>query len=149
MSKRISFDAEAARQLLGFIRAGGYPHVAAEAAGVPAAVFRHWLELGERPGAHDPYRRFVREVRQAAAAARLVVEHGVYKKDPKFWLAHGPGKETPGNPGWTGEVRPLGLEQGSAAPGQDEWRRACEDLLQALVEYPEARAAAARALARE
>ena len=35
-------------RIVAFVRAGGYPHVAAEAAGVPRHVFERWLKRGGR-----------------------------------------------------------------------------------------------------
>src|SRR6266446_2366239 len=107
MSKpRQALTPEIAEQIVTLIRSGGFPLVAAEGAGVPAEVFQAWLARGEKRGAMDLYRRFARDVRQAAAMCRLVAECTAYKKDPKFWLAHGPGRDRPGYPGWAGEVRP-------------------------------------------
>src|SRR5436305_15272972 len=94
MPQRTSpFDSLLADRILSYIRSGGYPLVAAEAAGVPREVFLRWIERGMRQRAREPYRSFARGVRQAAAHGRLVAELAVYGKDPKYWLAHGPGKE--------------------------------------------------------
>ena len=35
-------------KIVAYIRAGGFPHVAAEAAGLPRRVFERWLERGQR-----------------------------------------------------------------------------------------------------
>ena len=51
--------------ILSFIRAGGFPVVAAEAAGVPRAVFERWLARGEAPRGPAKYRAFAEAVRQA------------------------------------------------------------------------------------
>lgn len=135
------------RTLLAAIRAGAFPHVAAEAAGVPQEVFGQWLERGVQPQARDPYRRFAREVRTAAAQARLRVELLVCEKDPKFWLAHGPGRETPTRPGWAAEVKPMTPEPGAidylATP---EGEALAARILAALEPFTEARLAVAQAL---
>ena len=55
--------------IVAYVRAGGFPHVAAEAAGVSAETFAHWMELGERPRAAARYRQFVDAIRQAVAQA--------------------------------------------------------------------------------
>src|SRR6516164_9462118 len=83
-----------------YIRAGGFPHVAAEAAGVPRAVFEGWLRRAQaaRPGA--AYRRFADAVRLAQAQARLGAEIAALKDKPLDWLKAGPGKERPDAPGW-------------------------------------------------
>jgi hypothetical protein len=144
LKTRHSFTPEVAERILAFIRGGGFPVVAAEAAGVPAAVFTDWLARGEKRGARELFRRFAREVRQAAALCRLTAECSAYKKDPKFWLAHGPGRERPGYPGWAGEVRPQ--EPAEPIPTTPDWSDICVRLLHALADFPEARAAAAQAL---
>src|SRR5438445_5204471 len=115
------FDPLLAERVLSYIRSGGYPLVAAEAAGVPAQVFLQWVDWGEKKKAREPYRGFARGVRQAAAQGRLVAELAVHEKDPKFWLTHGPGKERPRHPGWTGEVRGgSGTDDSTAPAGNGE-----------------------------
>ena len=46
------------RTIAAYVRAGAYPAVAAEAAGVPAAVFRAWMERGARPSGQGRLPRF-------------------------------------------------------------------------------------------
>jgi hypothetical protein len=135
-------------KILGYIRAGGFAHVAAEVAGVPQETFAAWLERGSRPGAREPYRSFVPRVREALAQARLRAEIAVMDKTPLHWLRYGPGRETTDAPGWTGTVKPM-----AAAPERDEnvltapdWAEAWELLLAALEAFPEARAAVAEKL---
>ena len=62
---------ELARGILAAIRAGGFPHVAAAAYGVDAALWERWLRRGRRKHAREPYRSFARQVEQAQAQARL------------------------------------------------------------------------------
>lgn len=109
-----AFDQLKATQLLAFIRSGGFPEVAAESAGVPRKLFHRWLARGVGQRAREPYRTFRREVSQAAAQGRLVVEHEIRRKDPKFWLQHGPGRETPECRGWTAAPRAGTYKAGSA-----------------------------------
>ncbi|HLJ96803.1 MAG TPA: hypothetical protein VKU02_26755 [Gemmataceae bacterium] len=149
MSRRaISFDSLLADRVLSYIRSGGYPQVAAEAAGVPTEVFHEWVRLGEKTKAREPYRSFARGVRQAAAQGRLVAELTVREKDPKYWLMHGPGKETDRHPGWTGEVKPSDTHASVEATGRTEitWQALTTLLMRALDSYPEARLAVAQAL---
>jgi hypothetical protein len=134
--------------MLAFIRSGGYPQVAAEAAGVSRRALRQWLKRGDKKQAREQYRNFARDYRQAVAHARLRAELAAYEKDPKFWLSHGPGKETPDNPGWTTEAR-----AGSGAPEDtesvfqsEEWARIFRVIRQALQAFPEANTAVAEAL---
>jgi hypothetical protein len=136
------------QQLCAYIRAGGYPAVAAEAAGVPARVFRRWLARGRRKGAAEPYRSFARAVREAAAQARVRAEIAALKKDAMGWLKCGPGRETGAAPGWSQPVRAKGGVGRRANPLLlPEVSRLLEKLLAALAPFPEARAAAAAALA--
>jgi hypothetical protein len=126
-----------AEEILGTIRAGAFPLVAAEAAGVPAKEFLAWLKKGEERGAGEPHGSFARDVRKAAAAARLAAEQAIFDKDPKFWLSHGPGKETEASPGWTGE-RPAARTD---AIHVSDWSAIWPLVDQALAQFPEARKA--------
>jgi hypothetical protein len=141
------FDQLLADRVLSYIQSGGYPRVAAEAAGVPGEVFLQWMEWGERKRAREPYRSFARAVRQAIAHGRLVAELAVHEKDPKFWLTHGPGKETAHNPGWTGEVKPANAQESADTDNTNaQWQALYTILMRALAEFPEARLAVAQAL---
>jgi hypothetical protein len=134
---------EIEKAVAAFIRAGGYPHVAAEAAGVPRETFDDWLRRGRSPRAHAAYRRFAEAVRQAHAHARLTAEIAALKNKPLDWLRNGPGKETPASPGWTSAVKPASAPAGFAEAELHDLIRA---LLDVLGPYPEARAAVAAAL---
>ena len=92
--------------ILAYVRAGGFPHIAAEAAGVPREVFEHWLERGRGPRAPDKYRALLEGVRQAEAQARLGAEVSALNDKPLDWLRSGPGRETPDRAGWTATVKP-------------------------------------------
>jgi hypothetical protein len=135
------------QQICAFIRAGGYPPVAAEAAGVSRRLFRRWLARGLRKRARQPYRGFAEAVRQAAAQARLNAEIAAYKKDAINWLKSGPGRETSALPGWSMPVKARLAEGQRENPLlQPEVARLVAALLQALTPFPEARAAAAAAI---
>lgn len=131
--------------ILAYIRQGGFPNVAAEAARIPRRIFRSWLRRGKSPRGREPFLGFARDVMQAAAQARLLREVSMAENEAKFWLSHGPGKETPGNPGWTSEVRPAVTAKRPAAMAED-LQNLCSDLIQALTPFPEARQAAAQRL---
>ena len=85
---------ELQQQICAFIRAGGFPRVAAEAAGVRATDFARWLRRGRRKQAPAVYRAFADAVAQAMAQARLAAELQVFEKRPLDWLKCGPGKES-------------------------------------------------------
>ena len=133
--------------LLGFIRAGGYPHVAAEAAGIPREMFAVWMKRGRRRGAREPYKSFYRNVQQAIATARLKAELETMTKNPFYWLRHGPGRETLESPGWTNPVKPgLGRDKGASFLLTREWGRLWQRISKALEMFPEARQAVAEAI---
>lgn len=135
-------------EIVSFIRAGGYPHVAAEAAGLPRHVFARWLRRGRR-GDTPAFRDFERAVREAAAQARLDAEANVRKGKPLDWLKAGPGKDSADNPGWTNPGKPPTSPAGGA--DMESLRAQMLHLLgrcaEKLQDYPEARAALAAWLA--
>ena len=112
---RQRLDEALARQVVAYIRQGVYPHVAAEAAGIPIAVYEDWLRKGEGPRARGVYRQFAAQIRQASAQARVLAEAHVWKKEPKLWLGRGPGKHTAARPGWTREVSAAADREQAAA----------------------------------
>src|SRR5262245_33430655 len=97
---------EIQREICAYIRAGGFAHVAAEAAGIPREVFDQWLQLGQREEKWTKYHEFHAAIRQSQAQARLTAEIAAFKKDPVTWLKQGPGREKADNPGWTTAVKP-------------------------------------------
>lgn len=107
MNSKIKLTPDIQAQILAAIRAGGYPHVAAQAFGVPEETFTKWLDSGKRKNAKDPFKGFVLAVESAKAQARLKAEMKAMEEDPRFWLKNGPGKERPDSPGWAAMVRPM------------------------------------------
>ena len=133
------------QQICAFIRAGGYPHVAAGAAGVPEAVFAEWLRRGRSERAARRYRDFSLAIEQAIAQARLAAETSLFRDSPGNWLKYGPGKETPAAPGWTTTARAYTPTATRTTPLADPaLRDLFAALLQGLTPFPEARAALAR-----
>ncbi|MBL8799967.1 MAG: hypothetical protein JNM56_39155 [Planctomycetia bacterium] len=118
------------------IRAGSFPSVAAEAAGVPREVFRRWLRRG-RQRRRGRYARFRRQVRQAQAQARAKAEMDARNKDVKFWLRYGPGQAAPP---WAAAKRPARSRDAAVAHQAELWRL-LGDLTALLAPYPEARLA--------
>lgn len=101
MSDDVVFlTAEMRQRILASIRAGCYAHIAAQAWGVPAAVWQRWLSQGQEPDALEPYRSLNHAVEEAKAQARLKAEVEAQAKDPRFWLKNGPGKDPGDAPGW-------------------------------------------------
>ena len=145
--KRFRLTPHLRGQIISGIRAGGYPHVAAEATNVPKDVFDSWLELGAQPDARDPYLSFAKDVQNAQAQARLTAEITVFKDDPKVWLEHGPGRETEGRPGWSVAVKPMeGAAEKRNVLLDPELMQLFRTLMEIMTPYPEARVKVAQAL---
>jgi len=141
---------EIQRDICAYIRAGGYPHVAAEAAGIPAEVFDQWLAAGKRKKTKPLYRDFVTAINQAKAQARLGAEIAALKDNPIAWLKSGPGKESPNSPGWTGIVKPM-LTTNSQTINyftSPDFLQFINTLRNVLAPYPEALRALSEALER-
>ncbi|HEX5269446.1 MAG TPA: hypothetical protein VFW33_03115 [Gemmataceae bacterium] len=136
-------------QIASRVQGGAFPHVAAEAAGIPAEVFQDWMERGSRPGAREPYRSLAERVRHAHGHARCMAEVELRQSEPKAWLLNGPGKISDTLPGWSTAVK--------GQPGADRdavnllldarVQALLAALLAALEPFPEARVAVAAALA--
>lgn len=99
------------QRIVAYIRAGAFAWVAAEAAGVSKSSFHRWLQRGEREG-RGRYFDFGEEVRQAQAQARVAAETEVRKSSPATWLRYGPGRDRPGEPGWTDQRQVTGPDGG-------------------------------------
>jgi hypothetical protein len=147
MSERIRLTPELTKEIAAAIRAGGYPHVAADAFGVPKDVFDDWLQRGNQKNAWDPYRSFALEVRKAFAQARLRAEAASFEKDPKLWLVHGPGRETDGQPGWSVPVKPTDVvAEGHNALLDPQLMALFRTVMDVLRPYPDACTKVAEAL---
>jgi hypothetical protein len=145
MKHKTKLTTELENTILSWIRAGGYPHVAALAAGVPESLWRQWQERGKT---RNPYKRFFAKIAQAHATARLKAETATLDDDARFWLKHGPGRESPGNPGWANMVSPM-LTQTSETSNvflSGEFLQFMATLRAALAPYPEALMALSNAL---
>jgi hypothetical protein len=135
-------------EIVAYIRAGGYPHVAAEAAGLPRDVFERWMQRGQRSAAPPAYRDFERAVREAEAQARLTAELQAAKNKPLDWLKAGPGKGSAANPGWASPGKPrdgavAGLDKDALLRAWCEMLDLIGQCVKQLAPYPEARAALA------
>jgi hypothetical protein len=136
-----------AQQITSFIRAGGYDWLAAQAAGIPPAVFQEWLRRGATR-ARPPYREFYEQVEQAKAQARITAEIETRKHHPLSWLRHGPGREAPQAPGWTTPVKPVvAKEHILNVLESPEWLNLLALIRKVLATYPDARVALLQALA--
>ena len=99
------------QRLLMTIELGAYDYVAAEAIGIGKSTWSQWMRYGRRDdeaGEDSIYRRFMLDVMQAQAKARMTVEMQVRRDNPEFWLTRGPGKTRPDRPGWTESIAVVG-----------------------------------------
>ncbi len=147
MKRPRAFAPQKAALLLSYVRQGGFPLVAAEAAGVSADAFERWLRRGEEAPAREPYRGFHDSLGQALAQARLLAELAVAKKDPKFWLISGPGRDLPASPGW---ARPSAavVEADAAEDSAEHLHQTLQLVATSLQPHPEASQAVTDALDR-
>lgn len=141
---RVQLTPTLAEAIAAGIRAGGYPHVAAQAWGVRRADFDGWLDKGASSGGKP--RLLVAAVEQAHAQARLRAEMTVFRDDPRIWLEHGPGRDQPANPGWSSAPRPAPAPDAEAAAAATDWTNLAQRLLLKLLPFPEARLVVAEAL---
>ena len=135
---------EEVQNITAYIRAGGFPRVAAAAAGVSRALFAGWMRQGKRHRKPAGFRALYRAVCRAAAEARLKAETEILEKRPLDWLRYGPGRESADGPGWTAAARPrVAGAGGSPDPLSHPGVQALvAGMLGALAAHPEARAAA-------
>lgn len=94
-----------AEKIYAFVRAGCFPHVAAQAAGLPLDVFKRWFSSGNSRQSH--FHVFRLKLLEAQAQARVAAEIETYRQQPEVWLRHGPGKETTDSPGWSNPVKAI------------------------------------------
>jgi hypothetical protein len=137
MNPKVKLTPERETEILAYIRAGAYPHVAAAAAGVPETTWNTWKERSTRRG---QYQAFFTKIKQASAQARVMAEIDARKEDVRFWLKNGPGKEQPDNPGWAAMVRPLltGTNQTINLFSSRDFLAFMATLRAVLAPYPEA-----------
>jgi len=136
------------RAICAFIRQGAYPHVAAQAIGLPAALYERWMNTG-LVKTRSLFGMFRLAVLEAQAQARLKAEQALFEKDPVAWLRSGPGKERPGDPGWSSTPKPVVLPASQVSQVNvfsGELALTMQKLLAALAPFPEARLAAASVL---
>ena len=109
--KRLRLTPTLHQQIMAAIRAGGFPHIAAQAFGVSPAELEQWLRRGEQQSEQQRggkrFRAFAKELREAFAQARLKAEVHVFNEDPPRWLEHGPGRDRAGDSGWSSAVKAL------------------------------------------
>jgi len=126
MGRASKLTPEAQTAIVRHIRAGAFDWVAAQAVGITPKTFWNWMKWGA--GGNDTYVPFFLEVSQAKADARTIAESAIFKDNPFAWLRYGPGRERPGEPGWTEskEITGAGGEPFSVRYVND-WRGKAED----------------------
>lgn len=100
MGRKTRLTPDIQKDIVDRVRIGAYPWVAAQSCGIPPSTFYRWMASGEKDS-QSRYREFWEMVTAAAAYARMLAEGEVRKEDPFKWLRYGPGRERPGEPGWT------------------------------------------------
>jgi hypothetical protein len=106
------FTKQTTDAIIAYIARGAFWNVAAQAVGINSSTLANWLEKGERAEEGDPYRDFFEAIMTARAVARAGAETVVYEADPKTWLLYGPGRERPGEPGWSRQTQVTGPDAG-------------------------------------
>jgi transposase-like protein len=104
----VSLTPEIQATIVGLLRKGVFPHVAASVAGISHRTFDDWIARGEdrhptRPST-PKLRRFAHEVRIARALPRIGAETHVFQQSPAKWLRHA-ARTTPWSDGWTAPSR--------------------------------------------
>jgi transposase-like protein len=131
---------ELQEQIVAAIRAGGFPHIAAQAFGVSRRTFEHWRKLGRSNESEKDFYSFARAVDDAIAQARLRAEINIFTEQPRLWLQHGPGRELIDNPGWTALVKPAVRERTPRNPLMlKEVQAAIRGITDLLAAHPEIR----------
>lgn len=103
--RHTKLDEETADIIVEWIGKGAYDWVAAQAAGITPNTFRNWMQREPKGEGFeeedDMFTAFQNRVRKARAQVRAQAEAAVFKDAPFNWLRFGPGRERPGEPGWT------------------------------------------------
>ena len=144
MSRPTLLTPERHKAIVAAIRAGSFDWVAAEANGINRETFRVWMRKGERDK-RKPYAAFSTDVRTARAQARLSAEIEVRKDEPFNWLHFGPGRERPGETGWT-EAKEVKHSGSFDVLLSQEWTVIAAAIEGALEPFPEAKLAVAEAM---
>ncbi len=99
------FTDETQNSILQYINEGAFQGVAAEASGVPIAIYQLWISKGKQEMQQGliegDFYKFYIDVMRTSAQARAKAEARVFEEMPLAHLLHGPGKETPEMPGWS------------------------------------------------
>ena len=110
----VSLTNEIAETIIGFVGAGSFGYVAAEAAGISARTFREWMARGEGTHPTRPstpkLRKFAKNVRKAEAEARIWAEARLHQDHPDKWLKC-LARSRPEREGWTDVGTPAQQEQ--------------------------------------
>jgi hypothetical protein len=128
---------EALPYILGLIRAGTYPWVAARAAGVTDEAFRQFM------APTSPARA---EIIQAEAQSRAKAEIDLKEKNPVAWLRYGPGRPRREGPGWTGVAKAGSDGAEDVNAFRDELRRIVAVIGEFAARHPDVAPAAAEVL---
>ena len=101
--RKLKLTTELQARVCAEIERGVWDYVAAQAAGIGQRTFYRWMEYGEQ--GKKPYRQFWQDVMEARAKSRARREAAVAQENPLAWLRMGPGRDKPGEAGWTDQHR--------------------------------------------
>lgn len=111
MGRKSILTPELHQRIVAYISSGSFAWVAAQACGVSTTTFTRWMNSGKKDP-DSPYRALWADVETARCKARVVAENAVFRDKPEVWLRLGPGRERPGEPGWTESHEVTGAEGG-------------------------------------
>jgi hypothetical protein len=140
---RLALTPPLIEQIAAGVRAGGYPHVAAQAWGVPRGTFEDWMSKGAK--GRGACGLLAKTMGEAHAQARLRSEMLICRDDPRIWLEHGPARDQPNNPGWSSSARPVASPETSPL-AYASVMSAIGGVIGNLSEHPEAREIIANSL---
>lgn len=126
-------DLQTTENICRYVKAGAFQWVAAVASGVSKAKFAEWMS-----GETIEEREFQIKVQEAAAQARVRAEVIIADKKPLAWLLRGPGRERPGEPGWTSQMAVTGAKGGpleqviTAAQPEEDYTKLTPDEMRTL-----------------
>jgi len=103
MNTTVKLTPQLKSTILAALRGGAFLHDAFRLAAVPDHIWRRWLTSTHTRGR---LYAFQCEIKQAQAQARFLAAQAVKAESPDKWLANGPGRDIPGEPGWAAMTQP-------------------------------------------
>jgi hypothetical protein len=129
---------ELQKDICAFIRSGAFLHDAFRAAGVPDRAWHEWMDPKHTRG---KFFKLQNAIRTAQSHAKLFAASEVKQKDPFKWLANGPGRDAPGEPGWAAMAPPADTGEGKTIDPMQipEFAQFVHNVRVVMAAYPDAR----------